>query len=927
VIQNDLLPAASAGREQDAFFESYAWCLNPMLSLRDQLNRLQEELERVLASRSDWENRESQTNVYLFVCSIACTLDDYLHGELHDVSALHSRFGALGSLAGLARALADAVSTPFRRPKTAAVLRWRRSWGAVVDLACALLAGAGDTVRWALLARNIATLAGRKLPKELSSRRLRIPEAFRCQDLAHYDVFELVDRYLAQRAGSPGQVVVIGARTAGAYMAPLAACRLSAAGWNDVQWSTVRPRDGISRRETREVSSLVRGPRTQVVLIDDFPNTGDTHLKLLAMLYGIGVPPHQISILAPRHPHRSQWTLPEEVQRGVTIITLEPAELYKAKLLEDGRWAAAVIGKALTESGAAIRLRAGGETTSLNARLHAQLSDGYHVRLKRVFELDTAGGSGAEPVRILAKSTGWGWYGYHAYLAGRRLSGFVPEVIAFSEGFMFCRWIQCENKAPAAAGIGAYIARRANALRLDEDPALNSPGYRWVGWNEMIEVLRGLYGARWNRFRVPAIRRHLAKYVNAVRTLVDGQMKRDDWVCKGNQTLKSDFEQHNFGGPEFDLVDPAWDLAAAVFEFGMNEVTEKEMLELYAGQTGDSGIHGRIALFKLLYGAMVMKRAADALSWESTSEAMHRREKLNRTAREFLTSQMNRHAASVAGCGTRPWPWSDRVFFLDLDGVFYSARLGFPHPLPRCGAAMALLMSSGIAVVANTARDVAHVREFCRTYGIPGGLAERGSVFVDAAGARELPLIDPHSTNRLARCREILKASDDIFVDESFEFSVRACRIEGGKRLGLGRGEAERLLTEEGLEELTILEEETHTDILQRGVDKGTGIARVLAEIGVPRQNTGAIGDAESDIPMLNACGTAYAPRSGSGARLSGSGRHRMDFPAAARHFASKHGRLRLPKVPPNDPLEPLLRVAERSFVFQLLCLTLFTSL
>jgi hydroxymethylpyrimidine pyrophosphatase-like HAD family hydrolase len=916
----------SPGQDEDSFFEPYAWCINPILSLREQFHRLQEELQRVVTTSSVRQKRESGVNVYLFVCSIACTVDDYLAWQFFIVSPLCARFPAFSWLLRAAGSLANSLAALFGRPGFNAALRWRRAWGAVVDRACALLIADADDVQWTTLASEMEPLLSARLPGALRSRRLRIPEAFRCQDLAHPDVFSLVDRFLELPIDRSAPAVVIGPRTAGAYLAPLAGACLSSAGWSDVNWFTVRPRTGVSRHETRTVARLVSRPGTHVILIDDFPNTGGTHQNLLRMLYGIGVPPRQITILAPRHPHRREWSLPEEIRDGIRILTIEPTELYKAKLLNNAAWIESVLSECYRQHGwDRVRVRESTRTRALNAALEAQLSEGFHVRLKRVFDLELEGMCGKSTVRVLAKSVGWGWYGYHAYIAGSRLSGFVPDVIGSREGFFFTRWVDAAGKNPSSTRIGSYVARRANVLALDEDPVLNSVGYRWVGWNEILEMVRGVYGPYWNRLRVPAIRRHLAKHLNAARTMVDGQMKPEDWVGTGDQAWKTDFEQHNFGGPEYDLVDPAYDLAGAIFEFRMSEDAEVSMLDAYAGQTGDYDVYNRITLFKALYAGVVLKRTADALSWEATQETMRRRESMNRRAREFLTTQLNRRSASIVGCRKQTWPWSNAVFFLDLDGVFYSTRLGFPHPTPRAVAALELLRSRGIAVVVNTARDVAHVREFCHTYGLPGGVAERGSVFVDAAGGRELPLVDPGPADQLARCREVLKAVDGIYLDDAYEFSVRACRILEGKRVGLGQHQTDRFLKDIGLDCLSVLDEGTHTDIAQRRTDKGTGVERVLGELGIGRERAAAIGNSDQDIPMLNACGFRYAP-----ARCSKAVRRvthlQSGLPYAARHFANFRGPLQLPHVP-GDPLEPLLRVAERSLIVQLACLALFTSL
>ena len=47
------------------FFESYQWCLNPMLSLRDLLQHLGEEIESYRANGdAGWQGEERRINLY-----------------------------------------------------------------------------------------------------------------------------------------------------------------------------------------------------------------------------------------------------------------------------------------------------------------------------------------------------------------------------------------------------------------------------------------------------------------------------------------------------------------------------------------------------------------------------------------------------------------------------------------------------------------------------------------------------------------------------------------------------------------------------------------------------------------------------------------------------------------------------------------------
>src|SRR2546425_6744695 len=76
---SDSLPAPLAvPRSEARFYGRYAWCLNPILSVRELFQRLREELAQAPALELEWQIAETRINLYLFVCAIACTVEDYL---------------------------------------------------------------------------------------------------------------------------------------------------------------------------------------------------------------------------------------------------------------------------------------------------------------------------------------------------------------------------------------------------------------------------------------------------------------------------------------------------------------------------------------------------------------------------------------------------------------------------------------------------------------------------------------------------------------------------------------------------------------------------------------------------------------------------------------------------------------------------------
>src|SRR5207249_11431367 len=92
-----------AGLTEADFYALYDWCLNPILSLGELLQRLGDELDRYESLRVHWQREESKINVYLFVCAIACTVDDYLAERPWDFAPLFNHFPRLRWALGAAQ--------------------------------------------------------------------------------------------------------------------------------------------------------------------------------------------------------------------------------------------------------------------------------------------------------------------------------------------------------------------------------------------------------------------------------------------------------------------------------------------------------------------------------------------------------------------------------------------------------------------------------------------------------------------------------------------------------------------------------------------------------------------------------------------------------------------------------------------------------
>jgi hydroxymethylpyrimidine pyrophosphatase-like HAD family hydrolase len=870
VCFSDLSGLRPDNGSEERFYSFYEWALDPVLSVRDLFEHLRESLNQLNSLYVPWQVEECKANVYLFASALACTVDDYLGETPPDVSKISRKFPRLRIPVFLVQGIVSAIHRLGTFPQKLRAARWRGKWTSTVDAICELLARTGKPAPQQLdeLRKSIEICTAIPLPKQLLNRRMRLPSGYRSQDLAHHDAFSLVKLFTATQVNRRLPLLLIGPRSMGAYFAPAAKAKLSELGWTSVSWCTLRPKKGISPWEESALQAL-HSPDVQVLVIDESPNTGNTFLLMVNLLRKRGVAPDRICLLAAMHPARPDWRFPDtEETRGIKFIRLEANALHKNRLLEPSS-AQPLLASYFQDLGwDDVQIVQSSQTSELNARLEEHFRDGFQCRLKRVFDLRLVK-NGAPPVvrRILAKSVGWGWLGYQAFFAGKQLAGFVPALLGLREGLVYMDWLERVDGNPTRPPIerlAAYVSARARTLRLKKDPTFAiSPGYGWTGWSVLIDSLRRAYGSIVGRMKVSALHRNLAQYVCRAPALIDGHMKPDDWFQTRDSFCKVDYEHHNFGRTELYFVDPAYDLASAVFEFHLSATDEQELIAHYVQRSGDSTAPERILLWKVVRGVVEEEVTAAALDVETRSEArriLHERFVL---ARNFLVHHMNRFSASLLP--DRPLlQWTRRLIFLDLDGVFDSDVLGFPQATTSSLIALSRLQSHGFSVILNTARSVTDVRQYCEAYGLPGGVGESGCVFVDALAQSEISLIDPEAAEQLGRCKAAMQSLPGVFIDPNYQTAVRAFRYQGNRTQGLSETEVRGVLEREGMDRLTFVPTYADTTILPNNIGKGSGLLWAKKYLRLEGEPVVAIGDNDQDLDMFRVSDLAFAPANSS---------------------------------------------------------------
>jgi hydroxymethylpyrimidine pyrophosphatase-like HAD family hydrolase len=869
-------PVRPESSPEELFYSAYEWSLNPVLSVRELFTRLRETLNHIEVLPPSWQREECKANLYLFISAITCTVDDYLGEGPLDLLRASRQFPRIRIPLLLMQKLVGAMYYCLSLPRKLCVARWRRRWTSCVDAACEILVTMTEPTaeQWQECKKSIAENIAFYLPKSLLNQHMTLPSGLRSQDLTHQDAIALGHLFAASQTDRQRRILIIGPRSMGAYLAPTVSAKLKALGWTSVAWCTLRPKNGISLWERSGLRGLASAD-VQVVVVDESPNTGNTFLLMLKLLQELGTDPRRIYLLAALHPARPNWDLPDSTDtRGVRLIRLEAHELHKNHLLEPASVQPLLREYFCSVGWLDVEVTQSQETDELNIRLAEHFQDGFQCRLKRVFDVRLKNYDQVYfTKRVLAKSVGWGWLAYHAYFSGKRLAGFVPQTLGLRNGILFMDWLDRVDadssgmpSRPPIDHLAAYVATRVRDLRLPKDPCFEiSIRYGWTGWSVLMGMLKKSFGRYLARARVklPTLHRHLNQYVTPVPALIDGQMNPKDWVGTQSGHYKVDFEHHNFGRTELYIVDAAYDLACAVFEFHLSEHEEQQLVQSYVRSTGDYSVANRILLWKLVHGEVLRGQAIAVMSHEKRSEVVQRWHERSFLARNFLVYEMNRFSASLLPAPL-PAKWTKRLFFMDLDGVFDSDIFGFPQTTRSGLVALAMLQAHGFSVILNTARSAKDVQQYCQAYRLPGGLAESGCIFVDAVAQREFLLVDEVSAEQLKRCKEAIQTLTGAFVDLNYRTAIRAFRNVGHRTEGLSATEVQRLLDTHALDWLTYIPTDVDTTIVPKGIGKGPSLLWVKSYLELKNEPVAAVGDNDQDLEMLRTAEVAYAPANSS---------------------------------------------------------------
>lgn len=857
-----------------SFYHSRSWCLNALPTLREVVQHLHEELTRMDNPQEDWQRAEVMTNVFLLSCAIADTVDDHMLGARFDFSRATAVAPALDPVVWAAEVLLMAVRRA-REWRLGRVYKWREAWGAGVVEFLKLFVADGEPNRDALsLARaQLTSLLGLGFPAEVLRLRPRIPAAFRSQDLTHFDILALGRRFTAEFPERDRPVLVVGLRTAGSYFAPLLCAWLAIQGYRYLEYVTFRPKTGLARRESEVLEGSAR-KGALAVIVDEPPGTGGTLAKGVDFIRKAGFAASDVVALLPIHPtRREDWATGQGFLSlsAIRVLPLEPEQYHKRQLFEPEAVEARLAEYFGRRRYSRVRVVASPAEERLNLILQRRLAGKFHTRLIRIYKVQLERDDvQAETRHVLAKSVGWGWLGYHALIAGERLSAFVPPLLGLRDGILYTEWLLQGNPAGDGQDRGrwleaaaSYVAARVRYLPLEGDPSPDlGSANQYPGHELLARTLARAYG----RKGAAALKRHrlgheLARRACPCPTLIDGRMHPQEWIAGSRRLLKTDFEHHGQGKHQLNVTDPAYDLAEAILFLCLSEPEEDWLINRYIENTGDSGVKERLFLNKLLAGTWARTKALMHLADGHRSDRAQEFNQLYIDAWNFLTVHTVRVCGGISG---RPavLRWHSPLVVMDIDGVLDTLIFGFPSTSAAGLRALSLLHAHNVAVVVNTARPLSQVKEYCRAYGFVGGVADYGAVAWNAVDGREQILVSSESLHQLERVRNALRQVPGVFLNEDYRYSIRAYtyEYESGRTVRLPMLLVRHLLASLKADRLDFHQTYLDTAIVAKEVDKGRGLLALLELVGQRDIETIAIGDSEPDLAMFRVANRSFAP-------------------------------------------------------------------
>jgi hypothetical protein len=797
-------------------------------------------------------------NLYLVACALDQVLSDHLHAGFLDLAPL-ARGELERRLLRSASRMQHAVHR--RRPRRALRRRQRDVQALALSLATRVLAGERSAGREAMAA--VARLRAGRWPAAVAAGRLQVPQAFRGADLYPADARLLAARAAEAMGAGRAPVLVVGLRPSGLYLAPLCAAALVGLG-HTVELLSMRPGVPLLPHEAARARRLAASDGWALVL-DGLGGSGTALDEVTRALGELGLAQSRICLGARDLPERTGGP---ERDGGTRQAIVEPGEWRIDTLLADEaieEWLNRP--HMLERLGAETAIVVRGHRFGTRAEMPAvglvahRRPDSHALKL---CEVELAHGSERWSELLLCRAVGLGFFGYHSWLVAACLGDLVPEVLGIGDGVLLVRWEEGEGppepvRPEDLEAIAAYAAARSRRLDLGAQRGAAGAG---AGGRQVGRLLaRGLgpaepLAAAWIAeaiTRAVAPPRHVA---------VDGRMGPSEWVRSPQGGLrKLDFEEHGFDAGGRGVTDPIHDLASAVVGFRLEPDEERQLVAAYDRLSGDSrDLDARAAVQKLLVGTAELDAIrTEGLDLETRSgRATFARELAIRET--LLTRTVNGYLAAVhldgVGSDGRAGTW-----VVDMDEVLEQEGLGFPCASPATAQAMRSLMLHGHELVLASGRSLGEVRERCRTFGLPGAVAEDGAVAWDQRRRQPLTLLSTEARQALERLRQALGEETSVLLDPRYRHSLSLFRHTVHGRVGVDLAEVVEVIERHRLHGLEVVQDTRKTVVRAAGLDRAAAFERLRAD----RAAEGARGPlrvvtaSPDDVELLRAAAGRYA--------------------------------------------------------------------
>lgn len=772
------------------------------LDLHTDISQL---LEMLVGSSS----RGDATDGYLAACGIAQLVEDWRDGTGWRARHLSAMLGDHGPVRRSLRASVNAA---------AAVLRGRpplREIPPLIDeLADAVMSGLPDGAAHIPERARTAVRGVRDPTGGLRGEVLRPPSSFRSFDQHPRDVSELARRFARSHPNRETPLLVLGVRTSGGYLAPLAASALRALGYRGARSATTRPGAPLPSAALREVHAA----GGLVLVIDDPPSSGASMAAVARAVRRRGFAAEQI---VPIFAAFGPATAPAALAEYACVIL--PATDWHIRAQLGGSELRTLVAAAFP----------GRNVVAVTAAEPGPPSREAHLAVRLTAHLQDE--HGITEAELVAEGVGQGYLGRHAQLVAERLAGLVPPVYLVRDGVMLRAGgpeVPVANVPPDA--VAAYAVSRQRILATEADRSGALAGRQPV-WEVGARVLARGFGRLGPLLRPalidPSMRNLLASEHPCV---VDGNTAAAGWLSPRESAIeymKTDFDDGCFSHLDLAVYDALYDLAGVAIQ---QPGGSRALIEAFEHATGERADPARWCAFQLVQ-AWNLERAGRGGAHSAR-------------AAQTLFGQV-----FLADLDTEPdGPWCA----LDVDGVLELDFGGFPTTTIAAMSALRALRAHGYRVMLATGRSIPDVRDRCAAYRLAGGVGEYGAAFYDPRTSA-ITAVHERASDPAQRAALVadLTALPSVSIDPDYRYCVRASR--GGKALD---PDALRRLAapHPGFRPL---QGDAQTDFVPVGVEKSIGVRELMSALGAEGEQVEfAMGDTAADLGILRMARVGRAP-------------------------------------------------------------------